>query len=42
MGWSVKHENQLKEAYAEMNKHSAGRKARLDNDIEQLNVGEQQ
>jgi len=41
MGWSVKHENQLKEAYAEMNKHSAGRKARLDNDIEQLNVGEQ-
>lgn len=42
MGWSTKDENGLKEAYAEMNRHSVGRRSRLDNDIEQLNVGEQQ
>jgi hypothetical protein len=41
MGWSVKHESGLKEAYAELHKHSVGRKARLDKDVEQLNVGEQ-
>lgn len=42
MGWSTKDQNGLKEAYAEMNRHSVGRRSRLDNDIEQLNVGEQQ
>jgi plasmid replication initiation protein len=42
MGWSTKDENGLKEAYVEMNRHSTGRRSRIDNDVEQLNVGEQQ
>lgn len=41
MGWNAKGEEQLKEAYSELHKHSAGRKARLVNEVDQLNVGEQ-
>jgi plasmid replication initiation protein len=41
MGWNAKGEEQLKEAYSELHKHSAGRKARLANEVDQLNVGEQ-
>jgi len=41
MGWEVKNEQQLKAAYEELNRHSTGRKARLDNEVDQINIGEQ-
>jgi hypothetical protein len=36
MGWEVKTEEQLQAAYTEMNRHSAGRKARVTSTEEQV------
>lgn len=37
MGWEMKTEEQLQAAYVEMNRHSAGRKARATNSVDVLN-----
>lgn len=41
MGWENKSRDQLQEAYSELQKHSTGRRSRLTNDIDLINVGEQ-
>ena len=40
MGWETKTVKQLQAAYTEMQRHSAGRKARADGTTEQINTQE--